>query len=95
MPLKYNKHHHQRQDIMRIFLEDNDIYQSGQTVRGTIVVDLVSDVPFTDCFCKLYCLGKVGWTENPGLRDEGHAYNVQRKLTEDFFQLNSCKCNNI
>lgn len=72
---------------MKIILDDNDIYQAGQSVRGTIVVDLVTDVPLSECFIKLFCVAKVGWTENPGLRDEGHAYNVQRKLLEILFQL--------
>ncbi|KAI2803818.1 hypothetical protein RDWZM_001853 [Blomia tropicalis] len=73
--------------IMNIILDDNDIYQGGQSVHGHVVIDLIADVPLSECYIKLFCIGKVGWTDNPGLRDEGHSYNIQRLLLEYFYRL--------
>lgn len=67
---------------MKIILDENDIYQAGQFVRGTIVINLTTDVPLTECSIRLYCVAEVGWTENPGIRDEGRSFHVQRKLLE-------------
>ena len=93
MPQRNNHRHHQnsKEDTMRIILDDNDIYQAGQSLEGTIVVDLISDVPLNECFISLFCVAKVSWTENPGLRDEGRMFNVNRKLLEILFPLDVCK----
>lgn len=72
---------------MRIILDDNDIYLAGQAVCGTIVVDLVADVPLSECALTLNAVANVGWTENPGLRDEGRSVNVHRKLLEVIYEL--------
>lgn len=76
---------------MRIILDDNDIYLAGQTVCGTIVVDLVADVPLTECALNLNAVANVGWTENPGLRDEGRSVNIHRLLLELVYELETCK----
>lgn len=76
---------------MRIILDDNDIYLAGQAVCGTIVVDLVADVPLSECALTLNAVANVGWTENPGLRDEGRSVNVHRKLLEVIYELEACK----
>lgn len=69
-------------ETMKIILDDNDIYQAGQFVRGNLVVNLTTDVPLNECNIRLFCMADVGWTENPGIRDEGRSYHVQRKLLE-------------
>lgn len=75
---------------MRIILDDNDIYMAGQAVCGTAVVDLESDVPLAECAIILTGVANISWTEQPGLRDEGHSFNVHRKLLEIAFDLREC-----
>ena len=78
---------------MKIILEENDIYRAGQFVRGTIVVNLVSDVPLSECAIKMLCMAEVGWTENPGIRDEGRSFHIQRRLLEMSYipEIPNCK----
>lgn len=94
----HNYHHHHNHSHhdpyqgskMRIILDDNDIYLAGQAVCGTAVVDLESDVPLADCAITLTGVANISWTEQPGLRDEGHCYNVHRKLLEIAYDLRDC-----
>lgn len=96
-PHGHQSHHHHSQQhqhlegTMRIILDDNDIYLAGQAVSGNVVVDLVADVPLTDCALTLEAIANVGWTENPGLRDEGRSVNIHRKLLEVVYDLEACK----
>lgn len=71
----------------KIVLLENDIYQAGQYVEGSVITDLTADVPLSECYIKLFCTAEVGWTDNPGIRDEGRSFHVQRKLLEMIFNL--------
>lgn len=87
----HNQKHRHVEGSMRIILDDNDIYLAGQAICGTIVVDLVADVPLSDCALTLEAIANVGWTENPGLRDEGRSVNIHRKLLEVIYDFGICK----
>src|SRR6218665_880694 len=78
-------------DRMKIILEDNDILHVGQSIRGTVIIDLVSDIPLTECKIKMLGFAKVSWQENPGLKEEGRQYNVQRRVLEILYPLEDCK----
>lgn len=72
---------------MHIELTDNDIYLAGQYVLGTVTANLLADVPCTECSIKLFCVAEVGWTDNPGIRDEGRSFHVQHKLLEMIYDM--------
>ena len=96
-----HRHHHyfdwttpgsgHQSEKMKIILEDNDILHVGQSITGTIIIDLTSDLPLSECKIRLLGFGKVSWQENPGLKEEGRQYNVQRKLLEILYPIEDCK----
>ncbi|KAI7684867.1 Arrestin domain-containing protein 4 [Sarcoptes scabiei] len=77
---------------MKIILEDNDIYLPGQSVCGVVVFQTVSDIPVNECSIFLKCMVEVGWTDNPGIKDEGRSFHCKRKLMEVPFSLDQYDC---
>ncbi|KAH9421536.1 arrestin domain-containing protein 3-like isoform X1 [Dermatophagoides pteronyssinus] len=72
---------------MKIILEQNDIYEPGQYIRGVIVFNAVGDIPVSECNVNLICMAEVGWTENPGIKDEGHSFHIKHKLMDISYEL--------
>ena len=72
---------------MKIILEQKDIYEPGQYIRGVIVFNAVGDIPVSECNVNLICMAEVGWTENPGIKDEGHSFHIKHKLMDISYEL--------
>lgn len=72
---------------MKIILDHNDIHLPGQFIRGSIVFNSVGDIPISECSVNLVCMAEVGWTDNPGIKDEGHSFHIKHKLMDVPFEL--------
>ncbi|XP_046913991.1 arrestin domain-containing protein 3 isoform X4 [Dermatophagoides farinae] len=72
---------------MKIILEHNDIYLPGQYIRGAIVFNSVGEIPINECSVNLVCMAEVGWTDNPGIKDEGRSFHIKHKLMDVPFEL--------
>lgn len=91
MPNKnyYGRSKSTEDEQMKIILEHNDIYVPGQFIRGNVVFTTPSDIDFADCSVTLMSVAEVGWTDNPGIKDEGRSFHSKHKLLEMSYLLES------
>jgi hypothetical protein len=73
---------------MQIILEDHKPkYETGDYINGKLVISLNGDLLLSNIKISLTCLAEVKWTEQPGLKSEGHAYHLRRKYLDYTYEL--------